>query len=155
MYTLQRIEVVLTVPSIEETAAWYERVLGWTAHYDVFDAQGRCLFGSVMQGDLERVMREEETFKGFNLSRFQEGDRPYSNAGGNFSALISVDDVDAVYAQVVERGGEPDAAPEDQFWGGRTFSLRDLNGFNLTFAQQVESVSLEEIRQRHRDTLDL
>jgi hypothetical protein len=28
MYTLQKIDVVLTVPSIEETAAWYERVLG-------------------------------------------------------------------------------------------------------------------------------
>ena len=50
-------------------------------------------------------------------------------------------------------GGEPDSAPEDQLWGGRTFSLRDLNGFNLTFVQQVESVPLEEIRRRHRDTL--
>jgi len=32
--------------------------------------------------------------------------------------------------------------------------MRDLNGFNLTFVQQVESVSLEEIRRRHRETLD-
>ena len=34
MYAVDRIEVTLTVPSIERTAAWYERVLGWVSHYD-------------------------------------------------------------------------------------------------------------------------
>lgn len=34
-------------------------------------------------------------------------------------------------------------------WGGRTFSMQDLNGFRLIFVQMVESVTLDEIRQRH------
>ncbi len=46
MYTIQKIEVILTVPSIEETTAWYER-LGWRGHMDTFDKDGYCLFGSV------------------------------------------------------------------------------------------------------------
>jgi uncharacterized glyoxalase superfamily protein PhnB len=153
MISVDKIEVTLTVPSIEETAAWYERVLGWHGHYDVFDAQGRCLFGSVMAGDIERVMRGEETFKGFNLSRLPEAPEAYSRGCAHCSALIFVDDVDAAYARVVEGGGRPDSAPENQFWGGRVFSMRDLNGFGLTFVQQVESVTLEEARRRHQDAL--
>ena len=46
MYSVQKIEVILTVPSIEEAGAWYER-LGWRAHLDTFDKDGHCLFGSV------------------------------------------------------------------------------------------------------------
>ena len=31
------VEVMLSVPSIEDTAAWYERVLDWEGAYDTFD----------------------------------------------------------------------------------------------------------------------
>ena len=48
MYRVLKIEVILTVPSIEGTAAWYEGVLGWTGHYDAYDERGRCTFGSVV-----------------------------------------------------------------------------------------------------------
>ena len=142
MYSVDKVEVILTVPSIEETAAWYERVLGWTGHYDVFDAEGRCQFGSVMRGE-----------KGFNLSRAPEEITSYSNDDANFTALIAVDDVDAVYAKVVESGVAPDSAPENQLWGGRTFSMRDFDGFRLTFFQQVETVTIEEVRRRHQEAL--
>ena len=150
MYTLQKIDVVLTVPSIEETAAWYERVLGWVGHYDVFDAEGRCLFGSVMCGDLESVMQGKETFRGFNLSRLSEDAASHDQGCANFCAMIFVDDVEAVYARAVENKAAVDTAPEDQLWGGRTFSMQDLNGFRLMFVQMVESPTLEEIRRRYR-----
>ena len=42
MYSVDKVEVILTVPSIEETQSWYERVLGWQGYCDVHDAQGRC-----------------------------------------------------------------------------------------------------------------
>lgn len=151
MYSVERIDVILTVPSIEETAAWYERVLGWTGHHDTFDAQGRCEFGSVMLGDVEAVIRGEEPFRGFNLSRFQ-GDRALYNAeNAHFTAFISVDDVEAVYARAVQGGVAPGSAPENQPWGGRSFSMRDLNGFTLTFYQVVEQVPLEEVRRRYEE----
>ena len=146
---VHKVEITLTVPSIEEAVAWYECVLGWVGHYDIFDAEGHCLFGSVMCGDLESVMQGKETFRGFNLSRFSEGAAPYGQGCANFSALIFVDDVEAVYARAVGNEATVDGAPEDQLWGGRTFSMQDLNGFRLTFVQMVESVTLEEIRQRH------
>jgi uncharacterized glyoxalase superfamily protein PhnB len=145
VYSVMKIEVILAVPSIEKTAAWYERVLGWTYHYDVFDAEGHCTFGSVSCGDGE--------FRGFNLSRVSGERESYNNDAANFTAFIAVDDVDAVYAQVMEGGEVPDSEPEDQLWGGRVFSMRDLNGFRLTFYQLMEEVTVEEVRRRHQEAL--
>lgn len=149
MYTLDNVEVILTVPSIEETAEWYERALGWPGHFDTFDAAGNCVFGSVMCGDPERTLQKQEPLKGFNLSRFSGEAHSYSNEATNFTAFLAVDDVDAVHARVVEAGVTLENELEDQLWGGRTFSLRDLNGFHLTFFQLLEDVSLEEIRRRY------
>lgn len=143
MYSIEKIEVILAVPSIEKTAAWYERVLGWTYHYDVFDTEGRCTFGSVTRG--------EEEFRGFNLSRVSGEMESYNNGAANLTLFIKVDDVDAVYAQVMEGGEMPDSEPEDQIWGGRVFSMRDLNGFRLTFYQLTEEVTVEEVRRRHQE----
>ncbi len=149
-YSVQALDITLVVPSIEETAAWYERVLGWTGHFDTFDAQGHCLFGSVLRGNTEQVNRGGEPFKGFNLSRAAEDNG--AAPGPNFWVMVHVDDVDAVYAFAVKNGGEPEAAPENQFWGGRTFTLRDLNGFELMFVQMVEQVSLEQARRRQQSS---
>ncbi|MBN1934547.1 MAG: VOC family protein, partial [Anaerolineae bacterium] len=151
MYVVEKVETTLTVPSIEETAAWYGRVLGWSSHYDTFDAQGHCQFGSVMRGEMASSGGENRAISGFNLSRFGDDAASYSGGQVHFTAFILVDDVDAVYAGVVESGVIPDTAPENQPWGGRTFSMRDLNGFALAFYQYVEQVSLEEIRQRYEN----
>lgn len=48
MQMINRIVLTLHVPSVEATAAWYERLLGWQGHFDTFDTAGHCLFGSVM-----------------------------------------------------------------------------------------------------------
>ena len=127
MYSVDKVELILTVPSIEETAAWYERVLGWESDYDAYDAEGHCTFGS--------VARDRVAWRGINLGRAPAG--PYSNKDSNLTVFIQVDDVDTVYARVIDSGVTPDADLEDQSWGGRTFSLRDLNGFHLTIWQEL------------------
>lgn len=152
MYEVKRIETILTVPSIEHPVAWYKRVLGWDGGYDVFDAQGRCIFGGVTFGAAERVLWGEQPFQGFNLSRALEGDAAYDNKPPHFTALIYVDDIEAVYTKVAENGLTPDSLPQPQFWGAVTFSMLDLNGFRLTFAQEVEAVTLEEMRRRFQET---
>lgn len=133
MYSVNKVEVILTVPSIEETQAWYARVLGWQGHCDIHDEEGRCGFGCVMRGELDSVA-DGRPLTGFNLSRFQ-GETPFGKDPGHCTLFVKVDDVDEVYAQVVESGVAVDAPLEAQPWGGRTFSLYDLNGFHLTLYQ--------------------
>jgi len=139
-----KLEVMLSVPSIEETAAWYKRVLGWEGHYDIFGGDGKCDFGSV-KGD-------EECY--FNLIRYDQGDAPYPMNHPNTTFHIIVDDVDVLYRRIAESGWNVSRPPENQIWGGRTFSIDDLNGFSLVFIQYVERPSLEEIRRRSSHQAD-
>jgi len=140
MYSVEKIEVTLTVPSVEETAAWYERVLGWVGHYDTFDAEGRCVFGSVSRESTPASDMGE--FKGFNLSRASAGGaRADMTSCESISAWIFVDDVDGVYAKVIRSGVTPDLPPQDQPWGGKMFSMRDVNGLRLAFIEMAKGVT--------------
>jgi len=137
VYSVERIRVTLTVPSVDDTIAWYERVLGWIGHRDAFDEEGRCVFGSV---SCDIALRSEEgAFIGFNLSRASaEDDGMARHSCRGASAWIFVDDVDQVYARVTHSDVRAEAAPRNQPWGGRTFSLRDWNGFRLTFVEMKD-----------------
>jgi predicted enzyme related to lactoylglutathione lyase len=138
MYTVNKIELNLTVPSLEETFAWYERVLGWSGHCDVRDAQGRCGFGSVIWGEMiSHPKGNDPPMRGFNLVRYGGEAETYRREHPHLTAFIKVDDVDAVYRRVRSSGAETDGSPRDQPWGGRLFSLVDLNGFHLTLYQIV------------------
>lgn len=147
MYNVQKIEVILTVPSIEETGAWYAR-LGWRVHSDTFDKDGHCLFGSVTRDVTKDVEKGEELSTLINLSRFAGDPGGYCKDHANFTIFMAVDDVDAVYTTAVANGIYTGPAPAAQVWGGKTLSIQDLNGFHLTFYQQVETPTLEEVRQR-------
>ncbi len=132
MYEIKNIEINLEVTSVEDTIRWYERTLNWKGHQDVFDEEGNCTFGSVGSGD--RVL---------NLVRSsQELREP------NFSIFISVDDVDEAFRVLKENGYDLGAGPTDTFWGGRVFSIKDINGYRLQFVEMVEDLTLEEIRGR-------
>ena len=65
-----------------------------------------------------------------------------------WEALIYVDDLEKVYRGVLSNNWSVVSEPEAQPWGGRTFKVVDLNGFRLTFAQMMESPSMEEIQRR-------
>ena len=136
----QKIIITLYVPSVEGTAAWYERVLDWRGHFDTFDEEGRCLFGSVMKQDAPNLS--------INLARSEGIDEV--DVCRHCSIWIYVADVDAVYNRVLEQGCPVEAEIANMFWGERQFRMRDLDGNELVFVQQIEELDLEEIRARHR-----
>lgn len=153
MYKIEKIEVTMIVPSIEETTRWYERVLGWSSNLDAFDDAGHALFGSVMLGDIAAVARGEEPFRGFNLVHSPDAvKRRRRGVVSEIVVWIFVDDVDAVYRRVVQNGVKPETEPENQPWGARVFSMRDLNGFALAFLQRLDAVTLERLRREEAET---
>ena len=73
---------------------------------------------------------------------------PRSQNGVNTQSLyIYVDDVDRHCERARAVGATIIRAPEDQFWGDRMYTARDLEGHSWSFAQAVREVSPEEIRQ--------
>jgi catechol 2,3-dioxygenase-like lactoylglutathione lyase family enzyme len=61
---------------------------------------------------------------------------PAVNAPG-FEIGFKVADVDAAFAELVERGAPPVAAPTDRFWGQRTAYVRDPDGHLIELAQDL------------------
>lgn len=54
-----------------------------------------------------------------------------------FQLGFKVDDVDAVYADLVERGAAPACEPTDRSWGQRTAYVRDPDGHLIELAEQL------------------
>ena len=68
--------------------------------------------------------------------------------GAAIGLHLYVEDVDARFAQAIKAGASEISAPQDQFYGDRSGTLKDPFG-NLWFvATHVEDVSVEVIRAR-------
>ena len=55
------------------------------------------------------------------------------NKGAGLYINLSVDDVDAMYQELIEKGFKPSSKPRDWPWGTREFVLRDPDGYKLVF----------------------
>ena len=105
---------VLHVPDVTATAAFYRDVLGFT-----------CDFGderyAVVWRDNSAIhfVRDQGPPHGVHLFQW-------------------VNDVDSYYDEIIGRGATVAAAPADQPYGIREFGLRDINGVELVFGQDVE-----------------
>ena len=132
-YGVARVEMLLMVPSIEETGEWYGKVLGWQARRLAFDDQGKCTYATVY---LPRPAGagQQDRLRGFNLGTFGVNPETYGTADRNLVISVTVDDVDAVYERVTANGVVAEA-PQNQPWGARTFTMTDPNGFVLSFSQ--------------------
>jgi uncharacterized glyoxalase superfamily protein PhnB len=60
-------------------------------------------------------------------------------AAGTSSCYITVDDADAIHAEVQKAGVKVTRAIEDSGYGMRDFNIADLDGNNLSFGQLIEA----------------
>lgn len=105
---------VLHVPDVSATTAFYRDVLGFT-----------CDFGD----DTYAVVWRDNSAIHF-----------VQNADGARGVQLFqwVKDVDAYYQELIERGVEVATAPMNQPYGLREFSVRDINGVQIVFGQDIE-----------------
>ena len=105
---------VLHVPDVAATVAFYRDVLGFT-----------CDFGddryAVVWRDNSAIhfVRDQGPPRGVHMFQW-------------------VNDVDSYYDEIIGRGATVAAAPADQPYGIREFGLRDINGVEIVFGQDLE-----------------
>lgn len=105
--------ITIPVSDLKETVAFYEKVLGlkkqgeWPT-YVIFDCGVELAF-------------EPGGNKG------EKGNWPY--------IFLSVDDVDAEYQRLMDKGVKFITEPKDEYWGGRTASLTDPDGNKVVLVQ--------------------
>jgi predicted enzyme related to lactoylglutathione lyase len=106
---------VLHVPDVEATARYYRDVLGFT--WDFGDATY-----SVVWRDNSAI-------------HFAKDDRP--PAGVHLFQWVR--DVDAYHDEIAKRGAQIAAAPINQPYGIRELAVRDVNGIDIVFGQDIET----------------
>ena len=121
---MRSVSPMMTVNDVAASAAWYLDVLGCMKVGEWFADDGSLSGVTVRAGAAT-----------FNLIQddFEKGrDRP---KGVGFRLYCTTaQDIDAVAAQIKERGGTLDHEPRDMSWGARVFALTDPDGFKLSIS---------------------
>ena len=111
---------VIHVPDVAATVEWY-RQLGFTVE-DQNECDGVLDWAMLCFGD---------TYVMFNA-----GGQPSTADRREVDLYVCIDEVDGFYAHEKD-GFEIVEEPHDTFYGMREFIVRDLNGFWVTFGQDV------------------
>jgi uncharacterized glyoxalase superfamily protein PhnB len=109
------------VPDVRQTADWY-RAIGFDVTLTMGDGRGGLSFAIVSFGAGE-VM-------------FSSGGRLSSSHRREVDLYVYTEDVDDLYGEIKE-SVEIVQGPHNMFYGMREVIVRDLNGFWITFGQQI------------------
>lgn len=131
----------LIVKGAAQAIAYYREVLGARLVYQLDMPDGRIGHSELRVGDSTFMVCDE----------FPE-DGAFGPVPGSrrppFTLSLYVEDVDAIAALAVERGGRLERPVQDQFYGDRTADLRDPFGHRWHLATHREDVSPEEMERR-------
>ena len=121
--------VVLIVTDLDASVKFYTELLGLPLHHLAPNGKFAELDTGVTHIALYTREAMSET-----LGR--EISAPDRNHPG-FELGFKVDDVDAVFAEVVAAGAEAAVPPTTKFWGQRTAYVYDPDGHLVEFAQEL------------------
>jgi len=105
---------VLHVPDVEATARYYRDVLGF--NWDFGDQNYAVVW---RDNSAIHFVRDERSPTGVHLFQWLR-------------------EVDAYYEEISGRGAEVAAAPESRSYGIRELSVRDINGIDIVFGQDID-----------------
>ncbi len=117
--------VVLIVEDLDRSLGFYVELLGLKLGH----RSGP--YAQLATGRTRLALYEREAMQetlGWRL-RSPERDRP------GFEVGFKVDDVDAAFRELLERGADPASPPADRHWGQRTAYVRDPDGHLIELAQ--------------------
>src|SRR5579859_588208 len=123
----------LGVANIEKSIAFYRDVLGFKVGYATPGPDGKIMHADVSHGDA--------TIMFDRLDWMPEAAR--TNPGNSMGLYVNIGDadVDAYFESVRAAGAHIDQAIQDQFWGDRSFTIHDPDGYHLTFAKTMRQVA--------------
>jgi PhnB protein len=127
---LKEIQPILWVSNIERSVEFYQRKLGFDLGFAMTGDGGVMVHASVINGDVTLMLGYKD-----------EATTPVEGRllGGGAELYTYVDDVDAYFAQARAAGSVFTQEVTDQYWGDRTFTVTDPDGYVLTFAQTVRA----------------
>lgn len=127
--TIQSINANLGVADVAASVEFYTTLLGFKAIATVPDAAPLAF--AMLQLEGVTIMLQEQGSLREEYTSLQG-----QQAGGLFTLYVSVSGVDAWYEQLNEKTNII-IAPHTTFYGTKEFSLKDPDGYILTFSEHV------------------
>ena len=127
------INPMLAVKDVDASVKFYTEKLGFKHDFSMPGPDGKTFFGWVSLGKAA-----------FGLQFVPDLD--HRGNGVVFMIAVPEDtDIDQYYADVQKKGVNITDPIKDEYWGDRTFSVHDPDGYVLTPFKTVKQVSMEEI----------
>lgn len=117
------------VENVNETINYYHAILGFEKISSVPE-DGDLVWASMKKDNVEIMFQEEE-----NLKKDLPGLSSESPGGGS-TLFLKITGVDDLHDSIYEKVDVVDSL-RDTFYGMREFTIRDINGYYLTFAEPI------------------
>lgn len=131
--TFKSITANLMVKDVDKTVSYYQEILGFKLEMSVPRDDGNLQWAMITRDTVELMLHEEGNF----LDEVPE--LRGSTMGGSLTLFIEIEGIDDLYNAVNQHKDiEFIKEPHTTFYGMKEFTLRDLNGYILTFAEPQE-----------------
>jgi PhnB protein len=135
----------LTMDNAAAAIDWYKKALGADERSRAVGPDGKIMHAELQIGQ-SRIM----------LNDAMGGSKTLKALGGSpVSLWIYVENCDTLFNRAVAAGGKvatgPMGALQDQFWGDRTGTVIDPEGYHWTIATHKEDLTPEELQQRQAE----
>ena len=135
----------LTLDNAAQGIDWYKKALGAQAVTRAEGPDGKIMHAELRIGDSLIMMNDA-----------MGGGKGAKAMGGSPASLwVYVEDCDALFNRAVDAGAQVAPGPmgqlADQFWGDRSGTFTDPQGYRWTIATHKEDLTREEIEQRQAE----
>ena len=135
----------LTLDNAAQAIEWYKKALGAEELARAVGPDGKIMHAEIRVGD-SRIMLNDP---------MAGGKGPKAIGGSPASLWLYVEDCDALFNRAVAAGAQVAGGPmghlQDQFWGDRSGTISDPQGYTWTIATRKEDLSPEEMKQRQAE----
>jgi PhnB protein len=135
----------LTLDNAVEAIEWYKKALGAQETSRASGPDGKILHAELRIGDSSVYLNDA----------MMGSKGPKALGGSPASFWIYVADCDTLFNRAIAAGGQVAHGAmgqmQDQFWGDRSGSLVDPNGYTWTIATRKEDLTPQEMKERQEE----
>lgn len=133
--TFKNITANLMVEDVDKTTDYYKNMLGFKIEMSVPRDDGKLQWAMVTRDSVELMLHEKNNL--LEEVPQLEGSR----IGGSITLFIEIEGLNAFYKEVKRKGAAFIKEPHTTFYGMNEFTIQDINGYVLTFAEPEEKTN--------------
>ena len=142
---MANVSPLLAVDDIAKSMDYYEKVLRFNKGLALPGEGGKLMHGDVsIADDIMLMFSPDRGGEGPVADKLAKGGP--KGAGVILYLNLGDQDIDRYYEDIKRAGARIVEEIKDQFWGDRTFTIEDPDGYILTFAKHIRDVDFSQMQ---------